>query len=167
LSQFISVDHTVCTGCRECELVCSLSHVGECNPRRSAIQVLRREHDGLATALPLVCQQCGAAPCIGACPENALSRQSDQGTLRIDADRCSGCGECRNACPAGCIFVDIQNDIAISCDLCDGRPQCVTFCHSSCLTLETAESGPSPSIEQLADVRKTLVDGDASIVKGG
>lgn len=167
MSQFISINHTVCTGCRECEIVCSLSHVGECNPRRSAIQVLRREHDGLATALPLVCQQCLAAPCIDACPESALSRQSDQEPLRIDANLCSGCGECHDACPAGCIFIDIQDDTAISCDLCSGRPRCVTFCHSNCLTLETADTDTPPSLEHLADVRKALVGGDASTAKGG
>ncbi len=47
MPQFISVDHLVCTGCRECEVVCSLYHFGECNPERSAIRVVRSEKDGL------------------------------------------------------------------------------------------------------------------------
>lgn len=135
MSRFISVDPSVCTGCRTCEVVCSLFHFGECNPIRSAIRVLRREKGGLVTSLPLVCQQCGQASCIEACPTEALYRESLDAPLTIDEARCSACGNCVDACPAGCISLDNQTNLPISCDLCSGQPQCVLLCHSNCLTL--------------------------------
>lgn len=72
---YIAIDHTLCTGCRMCELVCSLHHFGECNTQRSAIRVLTREKDGIALWLPLVCQHCEPALCIEACPTGALSEK--------------------------------------------------------------------------------------------
>jgi len=32
MTPLIVVNHESCTGCKTCELVCSLSHYGECNP---------------------------------------------------------------------------------------------------------------------------------------
>lgn len=135
MSKFVSVNPTVCTGCRECEVVCSLYHVGECNPARSAIRVTRRERDGLVDVLPLVCQQCKPGYCIEACPCDALSRSGEQHILSVDQATCTGCGECMDACPAGCIFMDRVDNIALGCDLCGGDPQCIVFCHSHCLTI--------------------------------
>ncbi len=151
--QFIAVDHLVCTGCRECEVVCSLYHFGECNPERSAIRVVRIENDGLVAALPLVCQQCEKPPCIEACPTKAISREDELGILAVDHEMCSGCGDCVDACPAGCIFMDKPRNVAICCDLCGGRPQCVSLCHSHCLTLAmTEDTGKKDRAENLARI---------------
>jgi Fe-S-cluster-containing hydrogenase component 2 len=135
VSRYIAVDPTVCTGCRECEVVCSLYHFGQCNPAKSAIRVARREKDGLVRSFPLVCQQCEDAPCIEACPENALFRDSRWGNVLVDSDKCTGCAACMDACPAGCLFLDPDRNVAICCDLCGGETKCVIFCHSRCLTV--------------------------------
>ena len=153
MPQFISVDHSVCTGCRTCEVVCSLHHFGECNPERSAIRVIRREKDGLVFSLPLVCQQCRQTPCAEACPSEALFRKTPNDPLTVDKEKCSGCGNCIEACPAGCIFIDNQTHLAVCCDLCGGRPQCVTLCHSSCLTVGSRdEAADRNRVKRLADI---------------
>ena len=148
--EYISVNHLVCTGCRECEVVCSLYHFAECNPERSAIRIIRRERDGLAEPLPLVCQQCEQAPCIDACPTEALFRKGEGGVLTVDEQKCSGCGDCAVACPAGCIFMDRKRDVAVCCDLCGGQPQCVDLCHSHCLTLTSDDASNDERIQVLA-----------------
>lgn len=139
VSQFIAVDHSVCTGCRECEVVCSLFHFGECNPERSAIRVIRREKEGLVFSLPLVCQQCDRPACIEACPVEALSREGEPNVLTVDHEACTGCGECIDACPGGCIFMDNRRNVVLSCDLCGGQPQCVELCHSYCLSSSSGD----------------------------
>jgi Fe-S-cluster-containing hydrogenase component 2 len=139
MADYIEVNPELCTGCRQCEVVCSLYHFGECNPERSAIRVLRRERDGLVDSIPIVCQQCNNGPCIHACPNGAISHLNENGPVIIDMGKCSGCGECLKACPAGCIFMDNKTNRAICCDLCGGEPKCVDLCHSISLKLSRDE----------------------------
>ena len=155
MSQYISIEHERCTGCRECEVACSLHHFGECNPEKSAIRVTRKEKNGFASCLPVVCQQCEPALCLEACGTGAVSRETTRGTIAIDSQSCSGCGECAAACPAGCIFVDDASLTAICCDLCGGEPQCVALCHSHCLThLSDEGAAGTERVERLARILK-------------
>ena len=39
--KYLFVYPKLCTRCRECSLVCSLSKFGECNPKNVAISVVR------------------------------------------------------------------------------------------------------------------------------
>jgi len=41
MDKVLIVDADKCTGCRQCELACSLARLGEFNPARSNIRVLR------------------------------------------------------------------------------------------------------------------------------
>jgi Fe-S-cluster-containing hydrogenase component 2 len=134
MSRFIAMDHLPCTGCKSCEMICSLIHFGQCNPSKSAIRIIRREKEGLVFCLPLVCRQCDPAPCIEACPSKAISRNTDGGALVLDKERCSDCGLCTEACPFGCVSVDKDTGRLVACDLCGGIPQCVPACHAGCLT---------------------------------
>ena len=60
-----------CTGCRICELICSMTCYGEYNPRRSHIRLLRnREMDVGMVALDPTCNYCGQ--CVEWCPNQAL-----------------------------------------------------------------------------------------------
>ncbi|OGP50836.1 MAG: hypothetical protein A2Y79_14125 [Deltaproteobacteria bacterium RBG_13_43_22] len=153
MSAFISVNHSVCTGCRTCEVVCSLHHFGECNPEKSAIRVVRREKGGLVFSLPLVCQQCEQAFCLEACPTEAIRRENQGFPLLFDREKCTECGMCTEACPAGCLSLDQQTHRLIACDLCGGRPQCIPLCHSNCLTLENGDETDDPKrVERLAGI---------------
>jgi carbon-monoxide dehydrogenase iron sulfur subunit len=134
LRNFIFVDHSRCTGCKSCEMVCSLYHFQECNPKLSAIRIIRKERDGLVLCLPLVCQHCQQAYCIEACPTGAISKDEQQGIIVIDNEQCNACGACVEACPIGCISTDDATNVAIHCDLCGGHPMCVPACHAHCLT---------------------------------
>ncbi len=152
MAQYISVNHSVCTGCRECEVACSLYHFGECNPERAAIRIIRREREGLVEPLPLVCQQCEEALCIDACTTGALFRNESSGLISVDEEKCTGCRECIDACPAGCIFIDRKRDVAICCDLCGGEPKCVELCHSNCLVLADTDEDKGERVHILARV---------------
>jgi anaerobic carbon-monoxide dehydrogenase iron sulfur subunit len=151
----IVADHRSCTGCKTCEVVCSLRHWGVCNPERSAIRVIRREERGLVHSFPVVCRQCADAACVRACPTGALSRNEDRSALTFDGDACTACGLCEETCPVHAIAIarDGEGQRIVFCDLCGGEPECITFCHAGCLALADASGGDTVrSAEELANL---------------
>lgn len=129
----ISIDHTKCTGCRTCEIVCSLRHVGECNPERSRIRILKSEENGIIKSVPILCFNCEDSACEKACPTGATKRGDTMNVLIVDEQFCIGCKSCVYACPSGASFFDRVKDKAFRCDQCQGEPKCVQFCSKGSL----------------------------------
>ena len=127
-----------CTGCRNCELICSWNRGKTFNPEYSAISVIDYEEE--FTSVPMMCLQCAEAPCITVCPEKSLSRDAN-GTVKNDIAKCSGCKLCIKACPTQSISFDPVNKKVFKCELCNGFPVCVKHCPPACLvyTDEKAE----------------------------
>jgi len=120
-----------CTGCHRCDLWCSLTKDGVCNPARSRIHVIRREPD-LDT--PVTCTQCGL--CLSACPYGAIKRNIRTGTVVVEDASCKKCGICVMACPTGMLTYAPGSKIPSKCDLCGGKPECVKHCRDGALTYE-------------------------------
>lgn len=60
-----------CTGCRVCEMACSMAKQGEYNPKRSYIKILKnQEMDVNIAALDLQCDGCN--DCVAWCISEAL-----------------------------------------------------------------------------------------------
>jgi Fe-S-cluster-containing hydrogenase component 2 len=132
----LRIDYEKCTGCRLCELVCSVKHDQVSNPMRSRIRVMKWEHEGVY--IPMVCQQCEDAPCVKGCPVKALSRNDEMGRVEVDYDICIGCRTCVSVCPFGGMQFVPQDKRVVKCDLCDGDPQCVRFCDVKALEFVSA-----------------------------
>ncbi len=131
MQKMLIVDCEKCTGCRLCELVCSVKHEGVSNPSRARIHITKWDAEGIA--MPMICDQCEPAPCVTACPTNARSRDEQLGRVVIDYERCIGCKTCIVVCPFGAVSFDPVDKRIISCDLCDGDPICVKFCDTEAL----------------------------------
>lgn len=128
MDRMIEVDISRCTGCGTCELMCSLRHHGEFNPRKARIRKTVYLHEELA--IPVVCTQCKDAWCQRICPSGAISRTKladGAEVVLVNHEKCVGCRMCQLACPFGNIEVGATGH-AEKCDLCDGDPQCVRFC---------------------------------------
>ena len=67
---WIARELSKCSGCRKCEIVCSLSHENRIWPEASRIRVFMLVP---GTEFPHFCAQCEDYPCVKACPVNALS----------------------------------------------------------------------------------------------
>jgi anaerobic carbon-monoxide dehydrogenase iron sulfur subunit len=126
MSKVLSIDYQKCTGCRTCELVCSVFHDGVSNPARSRIRVMKWEMEGLY--VPMSCQQCQDAPCMNVCPVKAISRDESLARVMVDYDKCIGCRSCVAVCPFGAMSFNTIDKKVFKCDVCDGDPQCVRFC---------------------------------------
>jgi carbon-monoxide dehydrogenase iron sulfur subunit len=125
MSRVLRIDEMRCTGCNSCVLTCAFGHEGLFAPARARIRI---EKDAIAAVyIPRVCIQCEEAPCVDACPVDALT-QSGSGVIDVDRDRCVGCRKCVAACPYGGVLFDEQQGVPLICDLCGGRPACVEIC---------------------------------------
>ncbi len=131
MTKMVFVDHARCTGCRLCEIACSMSKNGAVNPTRSRINVIKWE--AVCVEMPMLCRQCESAPCMAVCPVGALVHEEIPDRVTIDYDRCIGCKLCVTVCPFGAMGFDIVEKKVIKCDLCDGDPICVRFCETKAL----------------------------------
>ena len=126
--KLIVIDHEKCTGCRQCEMVCSVFHTGASNPSRSRIKIVKWEHVGCY--LPMTCQSCEKPFCAEVCPTKACHIDEENQRVTIDKDKCIGCKTCIIACPFGAPSYDHVEKVSIKCDYCDGDPQCTSFCNA-------------------------------------
>ena len=138
MEKVLLVEPADCTGCRLCEVVCSLKHYGECNPARSLIRIMRWEWE--AVDIPAVCQQCEKPVCQEVCPVGAYSRNEKTSAMIINQDICIGCRTCIMACPFGGASIDTENRRTVKCDLCDGDPACVKYCSTGALQWVKADT---------------------------
>lgn len=118
-----------CTGCKECAMACSLNKFGECNPKKSAITIVRDEFERYE--YPIVCVQCDDPICITICPQNALKKEIG---IKRNEDKCIGCRMCAVLCPYSAITV--IRDKLVQCDLCDGSPICIKYCSTNAIVYE-------------------------------
>lgn len=118
-------DHLRCTGCRRCEIVCSLHHEGWIWPEASRIRIFM-PFPGLEVVH--LCSQCDDYPCIEVCPVEALLVDERTRAVLVDREKCTGCGICIDACPGHIPFLHPGDGKAVICDLCGGDPECVKVC---------------------------------------
>ena len=135
MEKVIQVDIEKCIGCRSCEVACSLKNVGNSNPTRSKIRVIRYERRGeFHNYVPMICQQCSTPLCLEACPVNAIAKNTETGAMVVSEQTCVGCKVCTVACPIGGVSMDSVTNLAFKCDLCNGDPECVKYCEPKAIS---------------------------------
>ncbi len=123
-----------CIGCASCAAACYYGHLDT--------PVLGYEAVECSSAMPMVCRHCEEAPCVAACPREAMYRD-DAGIVRRSNLRCTGCLSCVLACPFGVLDQEFTRGQVAKCDLCADRctqdraklPRCVSVCPSGALKL--------------------------------
>ncbi|MHC4115501.1 MAG: 4Fe-4S dicluster domain-containing protein [Planctomycetota bacterium] len=129
MSAKLVIDLAKCKLQGESQVRCSYKHHPENKGIDALLEMIR---------FALICRRCEAAPCITACPNEALekvpSKNNDAGILKRANMLCTGCGTCAIACPFGTIYTDLIPFPSSVCDLSKGRlkagekPLCVTTC---------------------------------------
>ena len=148
--RYITCDATKCVGCQLCEYICSHNKTGEFNTYRSRIRTVR-VHEILITAV--ACRTCEDAPCVVACPRDALTQDGVTGVIHVDANRCDGCAWCVEACDFGAISINPDTKQAEMCNLCEDveeGPQCVKWCPKDALELTTPDQRAQRARHKLA-----------------
>jgi TPP-dependent indolepyruvate ferredoxin oxidoreductase alpha subunit len=132
VNQHIECNSDKCVGCEICEYACSFEKEGVFNPLKSRIRAVRVN---LIKNSTITCKACINAPCVTACPENALTQSRETGTITIDQTKCKGCDWCMEACQFGVLTMNPSTLKAQICDTCGGDPKCVPACPESALSL--------------------------------
>lgn len=128
----LTVIPELCSGCKICELVCSIRHFNVINPKKAAIRVMVT-YPHPVVRMPIVCSQCKVPACAQVCPVNALSRID--GIVQLDKKICVSCNKCVEACPFGAIYAHEDCEQPIKCDMCGGEPECLKKCPKGAIRL--------------------------------
>lgn len=135
---YIAVDYAKCTGCRNCEVECSLFHEKKMDLSKSRIRV---HYFNPPVDVPSLCAKCNDAPCVKACPEKvgALSKDKTTGAVLLDEKKCIACWACIEPCAkdrADVIRKSKDEKVVVGiCDLCGGDPSCVKGCPEGALSI--------------------------------
>lgn len=101
------MDLDKCIGCHACTVACKAENGVAIGGYRT--KVLEEEYGQYPETsrffLPMMCNHCEDAPCITACPNNAIIRK-DNGIVDILKDKCGGTTLCVSACPYGAIYIN-------------------------------------------------------------
>jgi len=133
IRQFVNCDSDKCVGCDICEYVCSLEKEKTFNPVKSRIRAVKLDP---LSVLAVTCRACKDAPCVTACPEDALKQSVERGTITVDDEKCNGCGWCIQACQYGALTIHPDRKKATVCDMCEGDPKCVQWCPEKALSFD-------------------------------
>lgn len=98
MNKFIAAEAAECIGCHACEIACAMAHNQENWPLshsdfRPRIHVVGKGQ----AANPVACHHCNNAPCVTACPVNALTFQPD--SVQLDEQKCIGCKDAQSLAP--------------------------------------------------------------------
>jgi len=151
------LDQSRCIGCHACTTACKSENevplgvtrtyvksvdVGIFPQARRVFQVTR-------------CNQCEDAPCVAACPTQAMFRRED-GIVDFDKQICIGCKACMAACPYDAIFINPEDHSAEKCNLCAHRldvglePACVTVCPTEAILVGDLND-PDSKVSQIIE----------------
>ncbi len=124
------IDSERCIGCQSCMFACSRRQ-GVAGLARSCIVV--RSIGGMERGFRVtVCRACEDPPCARVCPTDALIPLEDGG-VRLEMERCIGCGYCREACLLSAISWDDETNKPMVCIYCG---YCAQFCPHGVLRLD-------------------------------
>lgn len=133
------IDLNTCIGCHACSVACKAEFDVPLGVFRDTVKYVEDGEYPRVTRhfIPVLCNHCEDAPCLDACPTDAITRLPD-GEVVIGEDDCNLNRFCMSACPYGAIYEDPERSVAQKCTFCDHRtaegrePACVEACPTNC-----------------------------------
>jgi Fe-S-cluster-containing dehydrogenase component len=152
LARWVKVlDQSRCIGCHACTTACKSENEVPVGVTRTYVKSVDVGVFPQASRAFQVtrCNQCEDAPCVTACPTQAMYRRED-GIVDFDKSICIGCKACMAACPYDAIFINPEDHSAEKCNMCAHRldiglePACVTVCPTEAILVGDLNDPASP-----------------------
>ncbi len=188
-----AIDQRTCIGCHACTVACKTEHEIPIGQFRTWVKYVEKgEYPSTTRAMGVMrCNHCTNAPCVTACPTQALFIRPD-GIVDFDSSQCIGCKMCMQACPYDAIYIDAETHTAAKCNFCAHRidqglePACVQVCPTESIwmgdiddptsgisrflsiepiTVRTPEQGTRPNVYYVG-ADQTVLDPLAAPVEG-
>jgi Fe-S-cluster-containing dehydrogenase component/formate-dependent nitrite reductase membrane component NrfD len=157
------LDQTRCIGCHACTTACKSENEVPLGVTRTYVKSAEVGifPEARRTFQVTRCNQCTDAPCVAACPTQAMYKRED-GIVDFDKEICIGCKACMAACPYDAIFINPEDHSAEKCNMCAHRldvglePACVTVCPTEAILVGDLED-PDSKVAQLIQRKPAVV----------
>ena len=161
------IDLSICNGCYTCQFACKDEHCGndwspiaKSQPEIGQFWIkLTEKVRGTVPKVkvayrPHMCMHCDEPACMSSCAVEGAIYKRDDGLVIIDAEKCTGCRNCMDACPYGTIYFNEDLNLAQKCTGCAHlldsgwtEPRCVDACPTLALKFMDEEDAKDLIVE--------------------
>lgn len=140
----MAFDYKLCINCHACEVACKEENgidLGAKNHRLWIAEDGETQGDfwnidaSKVKFMQMQCQECEEAPCMKACPNDAIYRD-ENGIVRLHKEKCDLTLACMEACPYDARYIDERNQVTDKCIFCAdtrlARGETTTACQITC-----------------------------------
>jgi len=139
----MAFDYKLCINCRACEVACKEENGIELGASQHRLWIKGQDPEGdfwdLKTSeaffMQMQCQECEEAPCLKACPHDAIYKDKNH-IIRLYEEKCDLSLDCVKACPYDARYVDLNKKVTDKCIFCAdtrlSRGETTTACQITC-----------------------------------
>jgi protein NrfC len=110
----------LCIDCERCIEACNQANAVPSYGYRTQI-LTQKAPNAIGRKLefiPALCNHCNTPPCVRGCPTHATYKDTQNGIVMMESEKCIGCKACLLACPYEARYFNHEKGASDKCDFC-------------------------------------------------